>query len=151
MNLWEIQPFVAGRLTASSTLTGIDVLQDDGTYPKTPLREEKLQTKGLVLIVWEIDSEGLVDVAQTGFGVHDIYVPVVVEENVKVNRSDTGTKIPALKALQFTLTAVSGQRSSPASRHVFLPMDPPFKNFGKVNGINRLVANFVLRTNITPA
>lgn len=153
MNLHLIQPFVANLLKTAPSLAAVHaagcIMEDDGTYPKTPTREAKLSTKGLVLIVWEIQSEGLIDVSQTGLAAHEIYVPVVVEENVKVNRAASGLNIPATQALQFALQAVSGKR--PSSSEVFLPMDPPFHNFGKVNGVNRLLANFVLNTTVVPS
>lgn len=155
MNLEDIQPFVLNRLATAPSLAAIQaagcILQDDGTYPKTPAREQKLSEKGLVLIVWEINSEGLLDVSQSGFVSHEIYVPVVVEENVKVNRATGGLQMPAAKALRLVLESLSGQRPSSHSPEVFLPLDPPFNNFGKVNGINRLLANLILKTTLSPA
>jgi hypothetical protein len=150
VNLWEVQPWVAELVSASPALPDDIILQDDGTYPKTPQREELLRTKGLVLIVWQIESEGLGDVSAAGLAKHDLYVPVVVEENVKVNRAAGGTGIVAEKALQYVLSACTGKRPSATSTEVLLPMDPPFKNFGTVNGVRRIVANFVLGTTIKP-
>lgn len=156
MNLWEIQPWVKGLIQANASLSaaGVTVLEDDGTYPKTPGKEDALATKGLVIIVWDIMSDGLNDVAQTGFASHDIHVPVVIEENVKVNRAAGGSQIVATKALQLVLESVSGKRPTmPASRKspaVILPMDPPFNNFGVINGLRKIVVNFGLNTTLIP-
>ena len=150
MNLWEIQPFVENLLKAAPKLAGVPILKDDGTYPKTPEREKALSQKGLVLIVWEIESDGLADSSTTGLAAHDIYVPVVIEENVKVNRAEEGTKIEAVQALQYVLEACAGKpRLSPPNRGLVV-MDPPFRNFGKINGINRIVTNFSLRAFVSP-
>ena len=98
---------------------------------------------GLVLIVWEIESDGLIDVSETGLAAHDVYTPVVIEENPTVSRSETGIGIEAEKALQYVLEEVAGKAGG--SRR-YIVMDPPFKNFGKVNGIRRMVVNLSLRS-----
>ncbi|MCL4181763.1 MAG: hypothetical protein KJ072_29015 [Verrucomicrobia bacterium] len=130
-------------LQADTRLAGVPIIADDGTYPKTPGRETALAGPGLVLIVWEIESDGLVDATEAGLAAHDVYTPVVIEENPTVCRADGGVKIEAEKALQYVLEDLSGK--PPGSRR-FVVMDPPFKNFGKVNGIRRIVVNLSLRT-----
>ncbi len=90
MNLWEIQPAVVALLQADTRLAGVPVIADDGTYPKTPGRETALAHEGLVLVVWEIESDGLVDAAKTGLAAHDVYTPVVIEENPAACRSANG-------------------------------------------------------------
>ena len=142
MNLWEIQPAVVALLQADPRFEGVPVIADDGTYPKTPGRETALAGPGLVLILWEIESDGLVDASRTGLAAHDVYTPVVIEENPAVCRADSGVKIEAEKALQYALEDLSGKT---AGARRFIVMDPPFKNFGKVNGIRRIVVNLSLR------
>lgn len=142
MNLWEIQPAVVALLKADSRLEGVPVIADDGTYPKTPGREAALAGPGLVLIVWEIESDGLVDASNTGLAAHDVYTPVVIEENPTACRAESGVKIEAEKALQWGLEAVAGKASG---NRRFVAMDPPFKNFGKVNGVRRIVVNLSVR------
>jgi len=127
------------------------VLADDGTYPKTPDRERALRENGLCLIVWQIESDGLQDTSVTGLSSHDVYVPVVIEENVKVNRAETGTKIVAEQALQYVLETCAGRPRPSLPNRSLVPMDPPFKNFGTVNGIQRLIANLSIRAHIVPA
>jgi len=142
LNLWELQPAVVALLKADSRLEGVPVIADDGTYPKTPGREAALAGPGLVLIVWEIESDGLVDASNTGLAAHDVYTPVVIEENPTACRAESGVKIEAEKALQWVLEAVAGKASG---NRRFVAMDPPFKNFGKVNGVRRIVANLSVR------
>jgi hypothetical protein len=124
------------------------VLADDGTYPKTPGRETALAGPGLVLIVWEIESDGLVDASPTGLAAHDVYTPVVIEENPTKCRAEGGINIQAEKALQYVLETIAGQQGGGQR---FVVMDPPFKNFGKVNGVRRIVVNLSLRTFVNPA
>lgn len=154
MNLWQIQSTLVTLLQAKPQFSGITVLADDGTYPKTPNREAALQGKGLVLIVWQIESDGLIDASKTGVASHVIYCPVVIEENVKINRAAGGSLIEAEKALTYVWEAVLGrplQSSQVAPVRQFHLLDPPFKNFGRLNGINRIVANFALVQTISPA
>lgn len=142
MNLWEIQPAVMARLQADPRFAGVPVIADDGTYPKTPGRETALAGPGLVLIVWEIESDGLVDASKTGLAAHDVYTPVVIEENPTTCRAESGVKIEAEKALQYVLEDLSGHGNGSGR---FVVMDPPFKNFGKVNGVRRIVVNLNVR------
>ncbi len=145
MNLWEIQAAVAALLRADARLSGVPIIADDGTYPKTSGRETALAHEGLVLVVWEIESDGLVDAAKTGLAAHDVYTPVVIEENPSACRGASGIKIEAEKALQYVLEAVAGAGT-------FRPvvMDPPFKNFGRVNGVRRIVVNLSVRAFVNP-
>ena len=135
-------------LEADVRLQGVPILADDGTYPKTPGRESALAGPGLVLIVWEIESEGLVDASDAGLAAHDVYTPIVIEENPTKCRGAAGVQIEAEKVLQYVLEAIAGKPSTPRQR--FVVMDPPFKNFGKVNGVRRLVVNLSVRTFVTP-
>ncbi|MFM8357365.1 MAG: hypothetical protein ACKOET_02295, partial [Verrucomicrobiota bacterium] len=81
----------------------------------------------------------------------EVYVPVIVEENVTVNRSADGTGIIAERAMRHVMEAVLG-RPDPrvAGQRAFELMDPPFRNFGLVGGVQRLVVNFTLQTPIVP-
>jgi hypothetical protein len=78
LKLWEIQPAVVALLQADARLNGVPIIADDGTYPKTPGRETALAGSGLVLIVWEIESDGLIDATEAGLAAHDVYTPVVI-------------------------------------------------------------------------
>jgi hypothetical protein len=149
MNLADIQPTVVALLQADPRFGGVPVIADDGNYPKTPGRETALAGAGLVLIVWEIESDGLVDASDTGPAAHSVYTPVVIEENPTVCRAAGGVQIEAEKALQYVLEAVSGKPAG-SSRTRFTVMDPPFKNFGKVNGVRRIVVNLSSRALVSP-
>jgi hypothetical protein len=162
VNLWEIQPAVVALLQADTRLAGVPVIADDGTYPKTPGRETALAGPGLVLIVWEIESDGLVDAARGGLAAHDVYCPIVIEENPGACRAATGVQIEAEKALQYVLEAISGEAAVATCQTVaacqpvaacqrFVVMDPPFKNFGRVNGVRRIVVNLNVRAYVSRA
>ena len=57
MNLEDLQPWIESLLKAHPSLASVPAILDDGTYPKTPGREEALRSKGLCLVVWQIESE----------------------------------------------------------------------------------------------
>jgi hypothetical protein len=153
MNLDEIQSWVKDLIAAHPLLAPHSsvILLDDGTYPKTPDREKLLKDKGFAIVVWEPDSEGLDDLSQRGMATHSIYVPVVIEANVTKNNGTGGTGIKPLRAVQYVLAACSGKRPSvQQSNQALVPMDPPFKNFGHVNGNSTIVVNLELQTTIIP-
>jgi hypothetical protein len=106
---------VLSRLTAEPESAGAPVLADDGTYPKTPLRQEALNSAGLVLIVWQTESEGRLDNTPGGAAVEEIGIAVVIEENAAVCRAAGGLALPAGMALRLVRKAVLGKRhtSSP--------------------------------------
>ena len=152
MNFDLIQPAIKTLLDAHPAFSAVPVavLEDDGTYPKTPGREAALADKGLVLIVWQVDGETTTDSVFSGFSVGDLYVPVVVEENVKICRAVGGANLLAEKAVQHVIEACCGKPVSvPLHRRIHL-LDQPFKNFGKVNGVQRIVVNLAMPFHVSP-
>jgi hypothetical protein len=137
MNLWEIQPKLVELLQASPLLQGITILADDGTYPKTPQRESAVQKKGLVLIVWSVEGGGVVHASANGFGIESIASPVVIEENVAVNRATGGTGIVLEQAIQYVRSAIIGQFKPGAPYDTFRLSSPSFHQLGVVNGTRR--------------
>lgn len=150
MNLEELQPWVKALLAAHPALSIVAVLVDDGSYPKTPGRENALGTSGLCLIVWQIESDGLIDETQKGACIETLSLAIVIEENVKVCRGPTGLKMPAEKALRLVREALVGKRPDGEPGTVLRCADPPFKNFGNQNGVQRIVALFALDLQIVP-
>lgn len=153
MNLEDVQPYVLGKLQAAAAvghpLNGIPILSDDGTYPKTPGREAALRDVGIVLIVWQIESDGLVSASPNGMASHDIYVPVLIEENPAVCRAAGALNFPAEKALRLVLQAVPGKPPGAMRPTNSVEVhDPPFQSFGTIQGVRRFVANFVLRNEV---
>jgi hypothetical protein len=145
MNLWEIQAAVKTGLLAHPTLAKVPVLLDDGTYERTPGREQALKTEGVVVIVWQIASFGIPALANDGVAAHLVYVPVVIEENVERNRHG-GLGLAWEKVLQCGLEALSGRKG----RFEFQMYDPAWQNLGKVDGTNRVVMNFLTTAYVKP-
>lgn len=155
MNLEDIQQAVYDLVIDAVSLATVSgagcIIQDDGTYPKTPTREEKLNEKGLVLTIWQPDAREVVSSSEGGFFTHVVYVPVVVEENVKVNRSLTGLTITALQAVRFVMQAVAGERVRCKSPFVFkVDESKPWDNLRMVNGVQRFLVNVEIINPITP-
>jgi len=148
MNLEDIQPWVIDLLKAHPALAGVPVLADDGTYPQTPAREDALRTKGLVLIVWQIESEGLIDDSPGGAAVEEITIAIVIEENALVSRAPGGAGIRAEKVLRLVREATIGKRHASAPKVALRAGDPPFKNFGTKDGVQRIVVMLRVTLNI---
>lgn len=150
LKLEEVQPWIQSLVKARSSVANVPIILDDGTYPKTPGREHALGTGGLCLIVWQIESDGLIDETAKGACIETLFLAVVIEENVKVCRSETGLKIPAEKALRLVREALVGKRPADEPGTVLRCANPPFKNFGNKNGVQRIVALFSLDLQIVP-
>lgn len=150
MNIEDIQPWIAELLVAHPGLAAATVLLDDGTYPKTPGREAALGSQGVCLTVWQIESGGLLDSTQRGSAVEVLNLAIVIEENAAVNRGTGGLQLRAEKALRLVREALVGVKRSGEPGAVIRCDDPPFKNFGNRNGVQCLVALFLLDLPITP-
>ena len=150
MNIEEVQPWIAGLLREYEPLASVTVLVYDGTYPKTPGREDALRKGGLVLVVWQIESDGLIDDHPKGAAIERLNLAVVIEENVAVCRVAEGRQIPAEKALRLVREAVVGAKRSGEPGTVLRSGDPPFHNFGNLNGVQRLVVLLALDLPILP-
>lgn len=151
MKIEDIQQYLVDRLSSFPALDGVPVLPEDGTFPKTPSREESLRSKGLLLIVWQIEPGGVIDTSATGAAVVEVYVPVIVEENVRVNRSDSGTGIVAERAMRHVISAVTGNPNPrEGSGRTFVLMDPWFRNMGCQGGVQRFIINLVIPVTLIP-
>ena len=150
MNVEEVLPWIESLIKAHPRVANVSVIIDDGTYPKTPGRENALGTMGLCLIVWQIESDGLIDETQKGACVETLSLAVVIEENVKVCRGPTGMNIPAEKALRLVREALVGKQPDGDPGTVIRCANPPFRNFGNQNGVQRIVAMFNLDLQIVP-
>ena len=154
MNLWDLQPAVKTALESHPELAGVPVLLDDGSYERTPGREQALKTAGVVLIIWQIASFGIPASAKDGVAAHLVYVPIVIEENVERNRNG-GLNRPWEQLLQYGLEALSGRKglsagSAQAGRFEFQLHDPAWQNLGKVDGVNRVILNVLTTAYVKP-
>lgn len=153
MNIEAIQTYEQSLIRAHPQFFAKTIIPiiDDGTYPKLPNLEETLATKGLAIIVWRIGSFGLMDVARTGLTNSLLHLPIVIQENVKVNRNGTtGTGITDMQAFSYVVQALSGQpRNCPPGTPI-LPHGDLFENLGKVNGISNIIVNFTKQYRICP-
>jgi hypothetical protein len=141
MNLWEIQPQLVALLTASPLLAGVPVMADDGTYPKTPSREASLASKGLCIVVGQVESSGLRGRNANGFVVLDVYVPVLVEENATVNREQTGGTGIVIEDAVLRVVKALVAKPQPGTPTSFKLHQPPFNNLGTVNGLQQMLVN----------
>lgn len=145
MNLEEIQSYIADRISAHPSIvaSGAVVIQDDGTYPKNPERAVALSDggKGVAITIWQVDGESVIDASLNGPTKGEVYVPVVVEENVSISRASGGANLPIEKAVRYVMEAVVGRPANALGNQRASLMEQPFKNFGKIAGVNRIVVN----------
>lgn len=151
LQLSKLQPFVVQRLTGYAPLNGAVVIANDGTFPKTPGREEGLASVGLVLTVWQIESLGSDEVVRDGALVTKVGLYVLIEENQQICRGTGGANVPYEDAIELVLMRLAG--SGPGGcggDNSITPQDQPFENFGKEQGINRAIVNFTKQLIILP-
>lgn len=141
MNLEDLQTEVDALLGADVTFASIPRVLDDGTYPLLQSIHDPLRDYGMVLIIFRTENVGLVDTALEGTFSYLASVHVIIEENVSVNRAIPGRPTTE-KVTRLLGDLLSGalEESSPGSG--LLPMDPWFKNFGNIDGIQRCVVSF---------
>ena len=145
MKLEEVQSTAKGLLDKHAPLTGISILADDGTYPQTPNREAALATEGIVIIVWQVTGADLNDKIRSSSRHSQIVeLPISVEENRTVNQSNTGLKLSAEKAVRLTLSALCGKPDD----NPFTPANPPWANFGNVDGVSQWIINLTIKSTI---
>jgi len=141
MNLEDLQTSVDAAIAADATLGVIPRVLDDGTYPLLQSIHDPLRDYGMVLIIFRTENVGLVDTAPEGTFSYLASVHVIIEENVSVNRAVSGRPtIEKVTRLLGNLLGGALEESSPGSG--LLPMDPWFKNFGNIDGIQRCVVSF---------
>lgn len=145
MKLADIQSTAKSLLEAHPGLLGVPVLADDGSYPQTPDREAALKTEGVVIILWQINTGELKDTTRPGRFAQTVEMPISVEENQAVNLGGDGLGIKAETIVQEILTALSGK---PSIDDPFMPANPPFANFGKVDGVNQWIINITAQNRI---
>ncbi|MCZ7640023.1 MAG: hypothetical protein M5U12_30600 [Verrucomicrobia bacterium] len=136
MKISEVQPHVKTLLEAHPGLVDAAVVLDDGTGEANQSRQIVLRKTGLCLLVWRVESGGIVDRSRTGAVVQRLDVFVFVEENMAVCRSEQGVGLKHEDATEYVMEALSGAKVG-ADRITL--EDPPFINDGRVNGVNRVL------------
>jgi hypothetical protein len=163
MNLEDIQTnaFAAISRIFEVSSSGVPVLLDDGTYPKVDGREEYLRTKGVCIIIMPIRFDELTDSVRSGFAAEEIILDVLIEENVKLNRSAAGTGVSCEKAIRLIREGISGRPNvsapnSPNSDAPFTPFrydgfwGPEFNNGARQAAVFFRVKCFITPTNKDP-
>lgn len=158
MNLEEIQPAIVQAITRIFEVqaSGVPVLLDDGEYPKVEGREQYLREKGLCIIVRPVQFDELGDSVRGGLAVEDVVIDVVIEENAKVNRSESGTGVILEKALRVIREGIVGRPtvSAPNSPNTDAPWQPfiydGFWGPKTTNGIRQAVVSFRTKSFINP-
>ena len=138
MKIANVQSTVKTLLQAHPVLATVPIVLDDGMGEANKDRVAALKAQGLCLLVWRVESGGVVTVSRTGALVQRLAFFVFVEENVAVCRGADGLNIHHEDATEHVMAALSGAPVGPERIQL---EDPPFDNFGKVNGVNRMLVN----------
>lgn len=158
MKLGEMQDFVVDRLLASRVFAGVGlalnagILKEDGTYPKTEFLEQSLTRRGLAIIVWEIQALESDDDNTLGGLVHDVWIPIIIEDIPAINLSPNGTGMKwqdIVEEIQASIVGKNEDDATPGSKP-FCPGSLPFKNLGTEDGVHRCVVHIIKRHVITP-
>jgi len=139
MNLEDIQRWIVSLIKAEHELEGVPVIADNGSYPKIPEREAGLRTVAIAQIVWQIESEALVDDCPASTDIEEISIAVVIDENLAITCLPEGLENRAEKALRLVRKATLGKKPQSVRGHPIHFSDPAFKNVGSSNGFRQFV------------
>lgn len=150
MNVEDFQDDLATLVQATTGLTEVAVIKDDGTYPKIPALEASLKDIGLAIVVFQPTGAELIDQASTGNVYLSVAVKVAIEERVSFNRSADGTGVTCLEAMRRVLQQVLGGlgNSSPHSRVI---LRNPFVNLNTEHGVQASGFEVVKKFLFSPA
>ncbi len=95
MRLADVQSNVKALLEAHPRLAGVPIILDDGLGEANKERVAALKAQGLSLLVWRIESGGIVDASSTGAVIQHLAIFVFIEENVAVCRAPGGLEPPS--------------------------------------------------------
>jgi hypothetical protein len=147
VKLSEIQSEVVSYLTGAAALAGLTVIADDGTYPKTPQREQAMREKGILMVVWNPQADAVTDqvIGAESYGMFSTKVHIVVEENAARSRlsvENGGAGMTGLAVVEEVISAVVGRDGGVNENNGFTLSDPPFTDFGADEGLRRFVVHF---------
>ena len=145
----DIQSIVHGLIEKHPALARVRILDDDGTYPQIPKREEALNTAGVLIVVGLVATGPAESMAESGHTSYQGQISVCCECNPAVSRSSTGTNLPAPTAAEHVAAAVVGKPLTEDNRFQ-LDSGEPFLNLSPENGIHRFAVNFTIARLIEP-
>lgn len=128
MSFSTFQADVAARLSSASWIGSIAVVQDDGTYPKSPALEASLRDVGIAITVMLPTGVEIVDTSSSGHAYVTASVKIAIDERVSFNRGASGTNKTASEVLELAIARMLGSLggSNPNSRVL---LHSPFQGF----------------------
>lgn len=150
MNIEEYQTEIHGYISAVPDFASVSVMIDDGTPGNASNRELMLRSVGLNIVVMPIDGGPIITEAQTGKMAYDCACRVVAEEDVKKNRSTTGSGVPIERATRLVLENVAGKPTGCQRPQMPFLADEAVFTIDDANGLRRSVITFKKRTYLQP-
>jgi len=155
--IWEIQSTAVALLVASAdlvTLAESAILADDGSYPKTPGREDALAGVGACIVVSVIGEPPpeVIDESLDGYARNINPITVWVD----VRRTDTlgqeSIQAEAAKMISIVQATLLGKPIADLDdRFVFKQPNPPYQPWGKFGADLRYGVLFFVESIIEPA
>lgn len=153
----EVQPWTAALVAGVPSLDGIPVVLDDGDFTRSAEYEAALAPKttgpsGVCITVMKPETVGLVEqMPVKGVLLLKVIVPVVVDENVSLNRGTGGFNKTAEYVVHELMVNLVGKGDSNWAPEGRLHLSStPIMNVGKYEGIWRVVLMLQIHLPVTP-
>ena len=138
MNLEDIQSSAVTLIQAIPALSGVTVIENDGSWPLIPAREDALETDGLAIVVWEPTSGTPQDnAAKRRRNIYSVDFSITVESVPSQLYAATGLNIKPDRVVREILSALSGKPDDDG----FGVDEEAWVNLGDIAGINTRVIN----------
>lgn len=158
MILSTLQASIVTWLKAAPALATVasGVISDDGTYPKLAAREPALREVGCCITVLLPESNGLVASNRAGLMSHSIGITIIAEARPAVPEGSGETWIPSPLSAEALVEAIYGALlghpdSSTSPRLNLIPDSPPWEQWGRIGGENRVAVNLVCQDTLGAA
>lgn len=143
MKASKVQGFIAEQIRQSPELSEVGlhnaVVVENGTYPKTPNREAALERFGCVILVWRPAPVMSIGESRNGTNVHFVSCPVIIEADPARCQQKTGFNY--LEIMELVVASTLGKGGGNGNNPI-VAGDPPWSDFGTVEGVTRTAINF---------
>lgn len=155
LTLTNFQTELRAAFLADPVLATVPVLIEDGVSDNQDQGEQALAegASGVCIIIQRGTNADKVSEASgknTQSVVFDFWVPVTLQEKVKVNRAEggTGTGEPIIRLAERMIQAALGHPKDKPHARSFRCHEKPLTNLGVVDGIEEYVLGFLARIQV---
>lgn len=148
MKLQDFQSNLIQLMQEDSVLKQVPMIEDNGSWPRSPERERALSSKGACITVCLPINQGNDSAEDNGAFVSRLLIPIFVETNYEIlSKGDEGLKVSMLDLLERAKDATIGKRIGSNARKAlrtdrYRADDPPFEIFPAEGGAVLSVIGF---------